>query len=91
MPTVSTNDLADYPAGTTVIVDGERLELHKRYQTADGVRVVLIRPQYDADHGPAGLVRIEVARADLDEPLWQVEPLWLEDPPVYRREREDDR
>lgn len=88
MPTVSTNDLADYPVGTTVTVDGERLELHKRYQVADGVAVWLLRPQYDADHGPAGLVRIEVARGDLDEPLWEVAPLWLEAPPVYRRVEE---
>ncbi|MEV0153180.1 hypothetical protein AB0H57_05480 [Micromonospora sp. NPDC050686] len=85
---MSTNDLADYPVGSTVTVDGEALELHKRYQTAEGVRVVLIRPQYDADHGPAGLVRIEVAKADLNEPLWEVAPLYMEDPPVYRRVEE---
>ncbi|PWU57680.1 hypothetical protein DLJ47_01870 [Micromonospora sp. S4605] len=88
MPTVSTNDLADYPTGSTVVLDGEALELHKRYQTAEGVAVYLLRPRFDADHGPAGPVRIEVARADLDEPLWEVAPLRLEDPPVYRRVEE---
>ncbi|KKK05548.1 hypothetical protein [Micromonospora sp. HK10] len=88
MPTVSTNDLADYPVGAEVLVDGERLELHKRYQTAEGVAVYLLRPRFDADHGPAGLVRIEVARADLDEPLWEVAPLYAEDPPVYRPKEE---
>lgn len=70
--TVSTDDLADYPVGTMIAVDGEVLELFKRYQTDEGVRVVLIRQRYDADHGPAGMVRLEVARGDCAEPLWEV-------------------
>ena len=79
MPTVSTNDLADYPVGAVVLLDEERWELYKRVQTADGTRVVLV-----AAAGPYAEREIEVARADQDEPMWQVAPLYLEDPPVYR-------
>lgn len=66
---VSTDDLADYPVGTTVIVDEERWELYKRVQIADGTRVVLATPTGTEYREWA----VEVATSDRAEPLWQVE------------------
>lgn len=75
---VSTDDLADYPCGTTVIIDEERHELIKRVQIEDGTRVVLAKvPQVDDPNSPWQEVAIEVARQDHAEPLWQV-AVWAE-------------
>lgn len=65
--TVSTNDLADYPVGTLILLDDQVVELLRREQVADGVRVV-VWPIEDGkpDQG------LEVARADCGEPLWEV-------------------
>lgn len=68
---VSTDELANYPAGTTVIIDEERHELIKRVQIADGTRVMLAR--VPATYGGEWQERaVEVARQDHAEPLWQV-------------------
>lgn len=65
--TVSTDDLADYPVGTLIRLDDEVVELMKRVQVADGVRVV-VWPIEDGKPERG----IEVARADCGEPLWEV-------------------
>lgn len=65
--TVSTDDLADHPVGTMIVIDGEVMEMMKRVQTDDGVRVHLW-PVEDGRPERA----VEVARADCAEPLWQV-------------------
>lgn len=65
--TVSTNDLANYPIGTLLFLDDKVVELLRREQVADGVRVV-VWPIEDGwpEEG------IEVDRADCGEPLWEV-------------------
>lgn len=65
--TVSTDALADYPVGTMILLDDQVVELLRREQVADGVRVVLW-PIEDGKPEQG----IEVARADCAEPLWEV-------------------
>lgn len=65
--TVSTDNLANYPVGTLISLDDQVVELLRREQVADGVRVVVWAIE---DGKPEQ--GLEVARADCAEPLWEV-------------------